>query len=79
MDILGWNRKAWDQQVEEGNRWTIPVTSQEIADARQGRWKVLLTPTKAVPDDWFPEMAGLKVLCLASGGGQQGPLFASWF
>ncbi|MCK7492339.1 MAG: conjugal transfer protein TraX [Comamonadaceae bacterium] len=28
-------------------------------------------------DDWFPDLAGKNVLCLASGGGRQGPLFAA--
>src|SRR5205085_1973198 len=27
--------------------------------------------------DWFPPVAGLEVLCLASGGGQQGPILAA--
>jgi SAM-dependent methyltransferase len=26
---------------------------------------------------WFPELKGLEVLCLASGGGQQGPILAA--
>ena len=27
--------------------------------------------------DWYPELKGCQVLCLASGGGQQGPLLAA--
>jgi hypothetical protein len=31
---------------------------------------VLLTEQKPVPREWFPaEMRGLRILCLASGGG----------
>ncbi len=30
-----------------------------------------------MPADWFPPIDGLKVLCLASGGGQQGPVLAA--
>ena len=37
----------------------------------------MLTETKPVPRSWFPEMAGADVLCLASGGGQQAPVFAA--
>jgi SAM-dependent methyltransferase len=49
-----------------------------IEEARRGRWSVLLTEQKPVPREWFPaEMRGLEVLCLASGGGQQGPTFAA--
>jgi SAM-dependent methyltransferase len=77
MDVRLYNRHAWDRQVEKGNRWTIPVGPEEIAAARRGQWQVVLTPTKPVPRDWFPPLAGLEVLCLASGGGQQAPLLAA--
>ena len=76
-DITCHNRKAWDRQVERGNRWTVPVSTREIDSARQGEWKVLLTPRRPVPREWFPAMEGLRVLCLACGGGQQGPIFAA--
>jgi SAM-dependent methyltransferase len=71
------NRGAWDQQVEHGNPWTIPVGEEEIAEARQGRWQIVLTPTIPVPREWFPDLASCDVLCLASGGGQQGPILAA--
>jgi spermidine synthase len=54
------------------------VTAEEIAAARRGRWAVQLTDTRMVPSDWFPEMlAGADILCLAAGGGQQGPILAA--
>jgi len=76
-DILRYNRHAWDRQVELGNRWTIPVGPDGVLRARRGDWSLVLTPTKPVPADWFPPPAGLDVLCLASGGGQQGPILAA--
>ena len=77
MDIRAYNRDAWDRNVRDGNRWTVPVGPEVTAAARRGDWSVVLTPTKAVPRDWFPPLAGLDVLCLASGGGQQGPILAA--
>jgi SAM-dependent methyltransferase len=77
MDILAYNRHAWDRQAEKGNRWTVPVGPETIAAARRGDWQVLLTPTKPVPREWFPDLMGLHVLCLASGGGQQAPALAA--
>jgi len=77
IDIRGHNRQAWDRQVEGGNPWTIPVSSRTVAEARQGNWEILLTPAKPVPKDWFPPLGGAMVLCLASGGGQQGPVLAA--
>lgn len=77
MNVRAYNRLAWDSQVEQKNRWTIPVSPEEIAAARTGDWKIVLTPTIPVPRDWFPPLDGLRVLCLASGGGQQGPILAA--
>ena len=77
MDILKHNRKAWDFQVEKGNEWTKPVGSEEIEKAKKGVWNIVLTPVKPVPKNWYPELKGTKVLCLASGGGQQGPILAA--
>jgi SAM-dependent methyltransferase len=77
MDILAYNRAAWDRQVASGNRWTVPVGAEEVARARRGELRVVLTPTRVVPADWFPALDGLPTLCLASGGGQQGPLLAA--
>lgn len=77
-DILAHNRMAWDEEVERGNTWTIPVTAEAVAAARRGEWQIVLTPIKPVPREWFPEtMEELDVLCLASGGGQQGPILAA--
>lgn len=77
MDIAAYNRNAWDQEVERGNPWTVPVTPEQVAAARAGSWQVVLTPTIPVPADWFGEVRGKDILLLASGGGQQGPLLAA--
>ncbi len=77
MSILEHNRRAWNELVEKRDRWTIPVSTAAVDAARKGRWEILLTPSKPVPAAWFPELPGLDVLCLASGGGQQGPILAA--
>jgi SAM-dependent methyltransferase len=77
VDIREYNRWAWNKQVEQENPWTIPVSEEEVAAARQGKWGILLTPTKPVPRTWFPDLDRCDVLCLASGGGQQGPILAA--
>jgi SAM-dependent methyltransferase len=77
MDIRAYNRSAWDREVTRGNMWTLPVSPAVIQAARQGVWSVVLTPTKPVPAAWFPELTRLELLCLACGGGQQGPVFAA--
>lgn len=57
--------------IEEGWEWGVPISHETYARACQGDWEILLTPTKPVPRRWFGELAGARVLGLASGGGQQ--------
>jgi SAM-dependent methyltransferase len=78
MDVRSYNRDAWDREVEGGqSRWTQPVDSETIAKARKGEFSILLTENIAVPPSWFPPLRDTDVLCLASGGGQQGPVLAA--
>jgi SAM-dependent methyltransferase len=63
--------------VKAANRWTVPVSTKEVEAARHGQFAVYLTPSKPVPSDWFPPLRGCRILGLASGGGQQGPLLAA--
>lgn len=78
MDTRAYNREAWNREVEGGqNRWSQPVSSEVIARARQGEFSILLTENIPVPHRWFPPLKGADVLCLASGGGQQGPVLAA--
>ena len=76
-DILAHNRKAWDKLAAEKNEWTLPVSPEVVAAARRGNWEIYLTESRPVPRAWFPKVEGLHVLCLASGGGQQGPIMAA--
>lgn len=78
MDHLEHNRRAWNRQATSGTcRWSQPVDADAIARARAGDWRLILTPTRSVPRDWFGEVRDRDVLCLASGGGQQAPLLAA--
>ncbi len=78
MDYISNNSTIWDKKVDSQDAWTKPVSTEEVINAKKGDWKIYLTPTKPVPRDWFPEIfTGKKVLCLASGGGQQGPIMAA--
>ncbi|MBE6886052.1 MAG: class I SAM-dependent methyltransferase [Ruminococcaceae bacterium] len=70
------NSKVFDRWNEEGWEWGIPISPQAAELVRKGEWSVLLTPTKPVPKDWFCPLSGAKILGLASGGGQQMPVFS---
>lgn len=61
------NRAGWDQLTVRGSHSSRAYGPEQFAHARQ-----LLDPA-----GWFPWRSLRTVLCLAGGGGQQGPLFAS--
>ena len=71
------NQAAWDQAAERGNPYAQPVSAEEVADARQGRWRIRISETKTLPPDWLGDVVGKRILCLAGGGGQQGPILAA--
>lgn len=78
MNYTDINAKTIDSWVDGGWEWGIPITHEVYEKALNGEWGVYLTPTKTMPKEWFPEsIKGLKVLGLASGGGQQMPVFAA--
>ena len=77
IDIRSHNRDAWNQNVADGNPYTKPVSPEIVQAAREGNWSVVLTDRKPVPRSWLPELDGIKILGLACGGGQQGPIFAA--
>lgn len=71
------NSKTIDRWCDEGWQWGQPITHEQFIDAKNGKWKVVLTPTIPVPREWFSGIKGKKILGLASGGGQQMPIFAA--
>ena len=71
------NAETIDRWIEEGWEWGKPISHETYLAAKQGNWNVLLTPTKPVPHEWFGKLKGKKILGLASGGGQQMPVFAA--
>ena len=76
-DYVKKNAETIDRWVASGWIWGIPITHEQYVAAKNGHWDVVLTPTKPVPKSWFPPLKGLKILGLASGGGQQMPIFAA--
>jgi SAM-dependent methyltransferase len=61
------NRLAWSKLARRGCDSSRPASRQQFADAR----------LSLDPDCWIDWSKVRQVLCLASGGGQQAPLFAS--
>lgn len=66
--IVSHNQKAWDRLVQQGNRFTQVATEEAFQN-----------PLRSVDAaGWLgPSIQGWRVLCLAAGGGRQGPLYAA--
>lgn len=77
MNYTDINAETIDRWVDEGWKWGVPIDHKTFLRAKAGDWNVLLTPTRPVPKRWFGDLKGKKVLGLASGGGQQMPVFAA--
>lgn len=77
------NSKTIDRWVQGGWEWGVPISHEAFKKVFLGRWDVLLTPIRPVPHKWFSpficngKLEGVKLLGLASGGGQQMPIFAA--
>ncbi len=78
MKTNEYNSKVWDKKVQEGVVYTKPVGHELIDESKRGNWEITVTTQRSVPRHWFPQsLSGINVLCLASGGGQQGPILAA--
>lgn len=77
MDYQDINAETIDRWIAGGWEYGQPVSREVYLDALNGKWSLGLTPTKPVPIHWFGDLHGRKVLGLASGGGQQMPIFAA--
>ena len=77
MNYQDINAKTIDLWCASGWEWGKPISHETYQKALKGEWGVYLTPTKVVPHEWFGELKGRKLLGLASGGGQQMPVFAA--
>ncbi len=62
---------------DEDWKWGRAISHEEYIKALNGDWDVKLTPVKFVPHEWFGDLKGKKLLGLASGGGQQIPIFTA--
>lgn len=71
------NAETIDRWIEDGWEWGVPIDTETYRRALKGDWQVVLTPTKPVPREWFGDLRGKMLLGLASGGGQQMPIFAA--
>ncbi len=76
MGFIEDNREAWNAETKKGNFWTKAVSSEEIEEARKNGAYLRMLPDANLNTEWVKRVKG-RVLVLAGGGGQQGPLLAA--
>lgn len=76
IDYTKINSETWDSWAEDGCEWSLPISHEEYEKTTADNFEVYLTPCITVPHEWFGDLEGKKVLGLASGGGQQIPVFS---
>ena len=75
---LEYNQRRWNEvSRKKANPYTIPISHEDYVKQKDGPIQVVLTVGKTVPEEWFERAPGKKLLGLACGGGQQGPILAS--
>lgn len=77
MDYVKVNARLWDEWARDNCVFSQPVSHEDFVKAKNGDWNIFATPQMPVPKHWFGDLKGKNVLCLASGGGQQAPIFAA--
>lgn len=66
MSIYEHNRRAWDAMVDKRQRFARPASDEDLTT----------TLAELDPRDWLGEVRDKNLLCLAAGGGRQGPMYA---
>ncbi|MDR1549035.1 MAG: hypothetical protein LBT06_10670 [Hungatella sp.] len=61
MNYAEINAKTIDRWIDEGWEWGVPISHEQFIDALGGKWSMLLTPTKPVPKDWYPDLKGKNI------------------
>ena len=54
MEIIKHNQDNWELKVKQQNQWTVPVSSEEIQNARMCDWSIKFTSTKPETKESFP-------------------------
>ncbi len=71
------NQRAWEKESSGGGSWSSIVPAETMASVRRGEYRISMSPDKRpIPKDWLGPLEEVDLLCLAGGGGQQGPILA---
>lgn len=77
IDYVKVNEKLWDKWAKDNCTFSKPISHEDYVKVKNGDWDIYATPKTPIPKEWFGNLKNQNVLCLASGGGQQAPIFAA--
>jgi 2-polyprenyl-3-methyl-5-hydroxy-6-metoxy-1,4-benzoquinol methylase len=71
------NLRAWEKESSEGGNWSSIVSAETMESVRRREYQFSMsTDNRPIPEDWLGSLENVDLLCLAGGGGQQGPILA---
>ncbi|MEM7385609.1 MAG: class I SAM-dependent methyltransferase [Verrucomicrobiota bacterium] len=77
MNPIEHNLRAWEKESSGGGNWSTIVPAETMEAVHRGEHRFSMSPDKRpIPADWLGPLDEVDLLCLAGGGGQQGPILA---
>lgn len=76
MSVFDQVERNIDRLAENDVNWSHPASPEQLENARSGNIKLKVGNEGNIPPEWFGDLRGKKVLCLAGAGGLQAPVLA---
>lgn len=76
MSVFDQVERNIDRLAENDVNWSHPATPEQLEKARSGNIELKVGNDGNIPPEWFDDLRGKKVLCLAGAGGLQAPVLA---
>lgn len=76
MSVFDQVERNIDRLAETDVNWSHPATPEQLEKARSGNIEMKVGNDGIIPPEWFGDLRGKKVLCLAGAGGLQAPVLA---
>jgi len=76
MSVFDQVERNIDRLAENDVNWSHPATPEQLEKGRSGNIELKIGNDGNIPPEWFGDLRGKKVLCLAGAGGLQAPVLA---
>ncbi len=76
MSVFDQVERNIDRLAENDVNWSHPASTEQLEKARSGNIELKVGNDGIIPPEWFGDLRGKKVLCLAGAGGLQAPVLA---